>query len=207
MGKSEEALKSEDVALIKRCRSSMSTQITSDLNLLNRELSKKVDGCYNLSSINDQLVQSKKKHLNDHFELMLKLHERYVELRVEGVTEAEEQDLIQADMNYIEEIETIFSRNLCRFKMITNKVKSECWDVVENTEDSQTKQNLISTLPLDTMLRDMTDSYNELKLSSSKLAECLRATNQNENDIKTSSNIKTISSMVTNNYRWGGGQG
>lgn len=106
MGLSEEALKSSDVALIKRCRSSMSTQISSDLILLNRELSKKDDSRYDLSSINDQLVQSKKKHLNDHFELILKLHERYIELRTEGVTETEESELMIADMKYINDIET-----------------------------------------------------------------------------------------------------
>ena len=78
MGKSEEALKSDDVALIKRCRSSMATQITTDINLLTRELGKKVNNSFDLTSINNQLVQSKKTHLNEHFDLMLKLHERYV---------------------------------------------------------------------------------------------------------------------------------
>ena len=96
MGLSEEALKSTDVDLIKRCRKSMSAQITSDLNLINRELNKKDDTRYDLTSINDQLIQSKKKHLNDHFELILKLHERYIELRSEGVTEAEELEFITA---------------------------------------------------------------------------------------------------------------
>ena len=106
MGLSEEALKSTDVVLIKKCRASMSTQITSDLTLLNRELSKKDDTRYDLSSINDQLVQSKRKHLEVHFKLVLKLHERYIELWTEGVTEAEETELITADMTYINNIET-----------------------------------------------------------------------------------------------------
>ena len=106
MGLSEEALKSTDVDLIKRCRKSMSAQITSDLNLINRELNKKDDTRYDLTSINDQLIQSKKKHLNDHFELILKLHERYIELRSEGVTEAEELEFITADSDYINNIET-----------------------------------------------------------------------------------------------------
>ena len=106
MGLSEEALKSTDVDLIKRCRKSMSAQITSDLNLINRELNKKDDTRYDLTSINDQLIQSKKKHLNDHFELILKLHERYIELRTEGVTEAEELEFMTADSDYINNIET-----------------------------------------------------------------------------------------------------
>ena len=84
----------------------MSTQITSSLNLINRELSKKDENRYDLSSINDQLVQSKKKHLNDHFELMYKLHERYIELRPVGVTDVEEAELNQADMDYLNEVET-----------------------------------------------------------------------------------------------------
>ena len=106
MGLSEEALRSSDVALIKRCRSSMSAQITADLNLLNRELSKTDNGKFDLSSINNQLVQSKKKNLNDHFDLMFKLHERYVELRPEGSTDTEEQEFIVADTDYINDIET-----------------------------------------------------------------------------------------------------
>ena len=106
MGKSEEALKTDDVDLIKRCRSSMATQITSDLALIDKQLVKKVGDSYDIASINDQVIQSKKKHLSDHFDMILKLHERYTELRPEGVTEAEEESLTQSDVDYIGKIET-----------------------------------------------------------------------------------------------------
>ena len=173
MGKSEEALKSDDVALIKRCRSSMATQITADLLMLNRELNKKVNESFDLPSINDQVVQSKRKHLSEHFELILKLHERFVELRAEGVTEAEEQDLIQADITFIDAIEmkvyatkdvlskyddalkaSIKSKSLQdslgqtklsfkdakdRFNMISDKIKKECFELIEKAEGTNIK--------------------------------------------------------------------
>ena len=209
MGLSEEALKSTDVALIKRCRASMSTQITSSLNLINRELSKKDENRYDLSSINDQLVQSKKKHLNDHFELMYKLHERYIELRPVGVTDVEEDELNQADMDYLNEVETrvyaakallaeydeqlkvkVKTASLCsslepaavsfkiskeNFHMIVKNVKAKSCDIVEALEDKTLKESTVTTLPLDTMIQDITTAFDELKLKSNKLLEILHA--------------------------------
>ena len=183
----------------------MSTQITSDLTLLNRELSKKDDTRYDLSSINDQLVQSKRKHLEAHFELVLKLHERYIELRTEGVTEAEETELITADMTYINNIETkvyavkallaqydeelkvkvktaslsglldptsvAFNIAKENFNMIVKNIKSKSCDIVESIEDKSLKESTIYTLPLDTMIKTITTSFDELKLQSGKLTE------------------------------------
>ena len=48
------------------------------------------------------------------------------------------------------------------------------------------------------MLRDITESFSELKLSSIKLAESLRATKQNEDDIQTETDIKDEITSQTN---------
>ena len=66
----------------------------------------KIGDSYDVASINDQAIQSKKKHLSDHFDMILKLHERYTELRTEGITEAEEESMTQSDVEYIGKIET-----------------------------------------------------------------------------------------------------
>ena len=47
--------------------------------------------------------------------------------------------------------------------MLSKKIKKECFDVIEKAEGTPVKDNLISTLPLDSMLRDITESFSELK--------------------------------------------
>ena len=168
----------------------MSAQITADLHLLNRELSKTDNGKFDLFSINNQLIQSKKKNLYDHFGLIFKLHERYVDLRPEGSTDTEEQEFIVADTDYINEIETrvyavkalivqfedelklknktvslcssivptVVTLNTSReyFTDIVNKVKSKSSDVIEAIEGSGLKQSAIISLPVESMIGDVT---------------------------------------------------
>ena len=195
----------------------MAAQITSDLSLLNKEFDKKIDSKLDIASISDQLIQSKKKHLNEHFDLILKLHERYTELRPEGLTESQEEELVLADIDYIGRIElkvyeakdritqyddevkaiskikslsdalgqtkSAFSQSKERFSIIANKIKKECCDIVEKAEGTPLKENLLATMPLETMLRDVKESHSELQKFAIKLAESLRAINTKEDEI------------------------
>ena len=100
----EDALKSEDPKEVKRLRGSISTQISCDINLLQKELSKKLENGFDYEKISPQLIKTQKKKLLGHFDLIQKLHERFMEVREEGLDEQAEQELIALDMNYSEDI-------------------------------------------------------------------------------------------------------
>ena len=100
----KEAIKSNDPKEVKRCRSSINTQITCDLILLKKELSKEKNGGFDFEDISQQMITMQKKKLSDHFELIQKLHERYLEVRVEGSTDEEEELLIKEDVSFMENI-------------------------------------------------------------------------------------------------------
>ena len=102
----EEALKSSDPKEIKRLRGSISTQITIDINLLAKELAKKTGGSFDLDKMCHQIIKIQKEKLLTHFDLIQKLHERYVERREEGIDEAAEQSLVSEDVQYLEDIVT-----------------------------------------------------------------------------------------------------
>lgn len=102
----EEALTSNDPTVVKRLRGSISAQVTSDLNILEKELSKKQGEIFNYEGISPQLIKIQKKKLLSHFDILQKLHERYAQIREEGVDEEVELTLVEADSNYIETITT-----------------------------------------------------------------------------------------------------
>ena len=102
----EEALISRDPKEIKRLRGSISTQLTIDINLLEKELSKKTGGSFDLDKMCHQIIKMHKKKLLTHFDLIQKLHERYVELREEGIDELTEDKLVAEDVQYLENIIT-----------------------------------------------------------------------------------------------------
>ena len=99
-----EALNSEDPKLIKRLRGSICTQITCDVNLLSKELNKKQNGRFDLLNISHQLIKIQKKKLLEHFDTIQKLHDRYILVRDEGLTEELEQSLVEEDITYMENI-------------------------------------------------------------------------------------------------------
>ena len=100
----DEALVSEDPKVVKRLRGSICTQITCDLNLLNKEINKKQDGGFDLATISHQLIKIQKKKLLEHFDTIQKLHDRYILVREEGLTEKLEQLLVEEDISYMENI-------------------------------------------------------------------------------------------------------
>ena len=102
MATAEEALKSNDPKVVKRLRGSISTQLTCDINLLEKELAKKKDGKYDLDQINHQLMKMEKKKLHTHLDLIEKLHDRYLAIREEGLDDDEEQLLKAGDIQYRE---------------------------------------------------------------------------------------------------------
>ena len=95
---------SKDPKEVKRARGSISTQITCSVNLLNRELSKKIHDGFDSEKISAQLVKTQKKRLSTHYELMQKLQERYLAVRDEGITDAAESALVEEDILYMEDI-------------------------------------------------------------------------------------------------------
>ena len=99
-----EALESSDPKIVKRLRGSISTQLSCDINILEKALSHKVDGSYDFGKISPQLVKTQKVKLKNHFDLVQKLHEKYIEVREEGLNDDEENSLIKDDINYIEQL-------------------------------------------------------------------------------------------------------
>ena len=100
----EEALKSSDPKEVKRLRGSLSTQISCDTQILQKELSKKVGEQYDYLKISPQLIKIHKKKLLFHYDMIQKLQERYVEVREEGLTEDAEAALVTSDVGYMEDI-------------------------------------------------------------------------------------------------------
>ena len=100
----DEALKSEDPNVVKRLRGSICTQITCDINLLNKELAKKTDTRFDIEKISHQLIKIQRKKLVDHFDLVQKLHDRFITIRVEGPDDESEEALVVADIEYMQKI-------------------------------------------------------------------------------------------------------
>ena len=100
----EEALKSCDPKEVKRLRSSISAQVTCDINILQKELNKKQEDKYEYDKISPHLIKTQKKKLVGHFDLLLKLHERFCEVRDEGSDDDGETNLIEADTQFISTI-------------------------------------------------------------------------------------------------------
>ena len=94
----EEALVSTDPKLVKRLRGSSSTQVLCNLNILIKALANRKDGQFDFENISPQLVVGHKSKLLSHFEMIQKLHERYIVLRETGV--AEEQ-VIREDIDFL----------------------------------------------------------------------------------------------------------
>ena len=100
----DEALVSEDPKIVKRLRGSISTQITCDINLLKKELSKRQDGKFELDKISHQLIKIQKKKLTSHFETIQKLHDRFILIREEGLSDEAEAELANEDAKYMENV-------------------------------------------------------------------------------------------------------
>ena len=99
-----EALTSPDIKIVKKLRGSIKTQITVDANILEKALAEKTDNKFNFGRISLQLVKSQKTKLQEHFSLIQKLHDHYIELRDEGQNTDEEDNLVQQDTEYMEKI-------------------------------------------------------------------------------------------------------
>ena len=69
----DEALLSEDPKIIKRLRGAFNTQIISDIDILNVELSKKNDEGFRLDEISHNLIEMKNKQLLNNFEVVKNL--------------------------------------------------------------------------------------------------------------------------------------
>ena len=97
-----EALLSEDPKIIKRLRGAFNTQIISDIDILNVELSKKNDEGFRLDEISHNLIEMKNKQLLNNFEVVKKLHGKYVVIRNEGGYIESEQKLVEDDIKFME---------------------------------------------------------------------------------------------------------
>ena len=99
-----EALTSEDPKVVKRLRGSCSTQISCNLNILEKALSQRINNDYDYGKISPQLIRTHKAKLQNHFDLVQKLHDKFIELREEGSDEKEEEQLLKEDISYIQDI-------------------------------------------------------------------------------------------------------
>ena len=200
----EEALKSTDPQEVKRLRSSISGQITCDINILQRELSKKKGDCFDFDKISPQLIKTQKKKLVSHFELVQKLHERFCDVREEGVDEQAESNLVESDTEFMisimskvcplldivdqfEEgltslsqskallkceggIQETLTRAKRDFVVVHDNIKGEL-DKIESVTDNDKKNELIQLLPVESFIKDLSSSFNEVKKSFNKLKE------------------------------------
>ena len=126
-----EALTSPDIKIVKKLRGSIKTQITVDANILEKALAEKTDNKFNFGRISLHLVKSQKTKLQEHFSLIQKLHDHYIELRDEGQNTDEEDNLVQQDTEYMEKI--------------TSKV-FPLLDEIERYEEGLTNLNTVKTL-------------------------------------------------------------
>ena len=104
MVSAEEALSSDVPATVKKLRGSIKVQIICDIKLLEKELAKKKDEELDLASISHELMKLQKKKLIGHFDLIQRLHDKYLEIREEGTCTEAEEKLQLEDVNYMEEI-------------------------------------------------------------------------------------------------------
>ena len=86
----EEATQSNDQIFVKRMRDVVSSQISCDVTLLGKELAKKESGQFEIEKISCQLIKVQKEKLLLHFDLIKKLHDRYIQIRNEGDSEDSE---------------------------------------------------------------------------------------------------------------------
>lgn len=126
-----EALSSSDPKLVKKLRGSIKAQLSVDVNILEKALAEKTNNKFNFDRISLQLVKSQKLKLQDHFSLVQKLHDHYIELRDEGHNTEEEDQLVIQDVDYMEKI--------------TSKVYP-LLDEIERFEDSLANLNKVKTL-------------------------------------------------------------
>ena len=99
-----EALSSSDPKIVKRLRGSICTQLSCDINILEKALSHKINNSFDFGKISPQLVKTQKAKLQNHFDLVQKLHEKYIEVREEGLNDDEEKCLVKEDIDYIEQL-------------------------------------------------------------------------------------------------------
>ena len=137
----EDALLSGDPSLIKRFRGSIATQISSDVNLLGKELSKMDDENLALDSISHNLINIQKEKLLAHFKTLQTLHDRYISLRIQSSDDTTEQDLVQEDVKYMEDKTFVVCPIL---------------DNIEKYENALSAKN---------KMKDLTKSLNEAKIA------------------------------------------
>ena len=99
-----DALTSSDPKLVKKLRGSIKTQLMVDVNILEKALAEKTNNQFNFDKISLQLVKSQRIKLQDHFNLVQKLHDHFIELRDEGHNTEEEDQLVIQDVDYMEKI-------------------------------------------------------------------------------------------------------
>ena len=105
MPSSEEALKSENADDVKKCRASIKTQLKVDIKAIQAKLdNKEENGNYKFASISNEMMSHNEKRLQNHYSLFLKLHDHYSEVRDRGSTEKDEENLAEADEEYLQEI-------------------------------------------------------------------------------------------------------
>ena len=100
------ALKSEDVPEINKARGVIKGQITNGIKKLESNLSKVTEGDFDHGNISrNEIVQAHTK-LNENLDLFQKLHLRYCEFRAEGKDASTEENLVEQDNDYLEEVES-----------------------------------------------------------------------------------------------------
>ena len=100
------ALKSKDVPEINKARAVIKGQITNGIKKLESNLSKVAEGDFDHGNISrNEIVQAHTK-LNENLDLFQKLHLRYCEFRDVGKDALTEDNLVEQDGEYLEEVES-----------------------------------------------------------------------------------------------------
>lgn len=212
MPTAEQALVSEDAAVVKKLRGNVLSQVTVDRIILSKELEKKKDGKHDLTGISFQLVETQEASLRKHFSMFQKLHERLIEIRDETIEE--EEKINQDDSTYyynasskvfplledikvykesykdalakenkrktltgsLEERKLLLESARKEFVLVSQKIQQDAVDVIEKEDaDSDKRQGLILALPTDSLIKDINNSYTEVKNNAVKLADAMKA--------------------------------
>ena len=101
----EQALeKSKDAKEMKKFRGSIKGQITIDVNKLGVLIGKKDGDDFDHTKINEADVKHHETKLKGNFDLFLRLHQKYCELREPEEDEAKESEFLQSNAEYSDEV-------------------------------------------------------------------------------------------------------
>ena len=99
-----EILSSEKPKAVKKFRGFLQGHILCSVELLDKELSKKLNEKYLLDKISHQLIKIQQTKLTDYFEDIQKVHDKYMNIHDEGNDDEADYKLLEDDIAFMKNI-------------------------------------------------------------------------------------------------------